>query len=87
VMFQGNVVLEVLLLSGNDIGEDGARHLMIALAANSSLQYLGLNGSNMTCELLTPDTTASCSTYSGTSHTCQQFNTCVLGHIPCACHG
>eukprot|EP00775_Hariotina_reticulata_P006370 gene6370-6602_t len=45
---KGNVVLEVLLLSGNDIGEDGARHLMIALAANSSLQYLGLNGSNMT---------------------------------------
>jgi hypothetical protein len=47
---KGNVMLEVLLLSGNDrIGEDGARHLMIALAANRGLQFLGLNGSNMTC--------------------------------------
>jgi hypothetical protein len=42
------VVLEVLLLAGNDIGEDGARHLMTALAANSSLKFLGLNGSNLT---------------------------------------
>lgn len=41
----------MLLLSGNDrIGEDGARHLMVALAANRSLHFLGLNGSNMTCE-------------------------------------
>lgn len=48
---KNNVMLEVLLLSGNDrIGEDGARHLMVALAANRSLQFLGLNGSNMTCE-------------------------------------
>lgn len=47
---KSNMVLEVLLLSGNDrIGEDGARHLMMALAANRSLQFLGLNGSNMTC--------------------------------------
>lgn len=46
---KGNVMLEVLLLSGNDrIGEDGARHLMVALAANRSLQFLGLSGSNMT---------------------------------------
>jgi hypothetical protein len=45
---QSNVVLEVLLLAGNDIGEDGARHLMTALAANSSLKFLGLNGSNLT---------------------------------------
>jgi hypothetical protein len=42
---------QVLLLSGNDrIGEDGARHLMVALANNRSLHFLGLNGSNMTCE-------------------------------------
>lgn len=48
---KSNVVLEVLLLSGNDrMGKDGARHLMVALAANRSLQYLGLQGSNMTCE-------------------------------------
>jgi hypothetical protein len=45
---QSNVVLEVLLLAGNDIGEDGARHLITALAANSSLKFLGLNGSNLT---------------------------------------
>lgn len=48
---KSNVTLEVLLLSGNDrIGEDGARHLMVALAANRSLHFLGLNGSNMTCK-------------------------------------
>lgn len=45
-------MLEVLLLSGNDIGEDGARHLMSALASNNSLKYLGLNGSNLTCRPL-----------------------------------
>lgn len=45
---QSNVVLEVLLLAGNDIGEDGARHLMTALAANNSLKFLGLSGSNLT---------------------------------------
>eukprot|EP00878_Enallax_costatus_P045454 GHUV01054769.1.p1 GENE.GHUV01054769.1~~GHUV01054769.1.p1 ORF type:complete len:115 (-),score=0.22 GHUV01054769.1:155-499(-) len=45
---QSNVVLEVLLMAGNDIGEDGARHLMTALAANNSLKFLGLNGSNLT---------------------------------------
>lgn len=51
---KNNVMLEVLLLSGNDsIGEDGARHIMVALAANRSLQFLGLNGSNMTCKCFT----------------------------------
>jgi hypothetical protein len=43
-------VLEVLLLSGNSIGDAGARHLMVALHANKSLQFLGLQGSNLTGE-------------------------------------
>ena len=45
---QSNVVLEVLLLCGNPVGEAGARHLMAAMGANGTLQYLGLQGSNMT---------------------------------------
>jgi len=49
---QSNSVLEVLLLSGNPVGESGARHLMAALGTNESvsLQFLGLAGSNMTGE-------------------------------------
>jgi hypothetical protein len=39
---RANGVLEVLLLNGNQIGEDGARHLMHALTINKSLKYLGL---------------------------------------------
>ena len=35
-------VLKELILNGNAIGEDGARHLMVALKVNTSLQYLGL---------------------------------------------
>jgi hypothetical protein len=39
---KNNVMLEVLLLSGNDsIGEDGARHIMVALAAFSSWASTG----------------------------------------------
>lgn len=49
---QANVVLEILLLSGNAVGEDGARHLMNALNINKSLQFLGLQGSNMSGECL-----------------------------------
>jgi hypothetical protein len=45
---QANVVLETLLLSGNDVGEAGARHLMSALACNGSLRFLGLSGTNLT---------------------------------------
>ena len=37
-----NNVLEELVLNGNAVGDDGARHLMNALKSNSSLQYLGL---------------------------------------------
>jgi hypothetical protein len=44
-------VQEALLLSGNErIGEDGARHLMVALALNRRLQVLSLSGGNLTCE-------------------------------------
>lgn len=43
-------MLEVLLLSGNPVGEDGARHLMAALGTNESLQFLALQGSNLSCE-------------------------------------
>ena len=35
-------MLEVLILNGNTVGDDGARFLMNALKLNSSLQYLGL---------------------------------------------
>lgn len=37
-----NNVLEELILNGNSVGDNGARHLMNALKANTSLQYLGL---------------------------------------------
>lgn len=47
---QANSVLEVLLLNGNNIGEDGARHLVVALHVNKSLHYLGLQGSNLSGE-------------------------------------
>jgi hypothetical protein len=39
----------VLLLNGNPVGEDGARHLMAALGANETLQFLALQGSNLSC--------------------------------------
>jgi hypothetical protein len=39
---QANHTLEVLVLNGNSVGDDGARFLMDALKANTSLQYLGL---------------------------------------------
>jgi hypothetical protein len=45
-------VLEVLLLNGNNIGEDGARHLVVALHVNKSLHYLGLQGSNLSGECM-----------------------------------
>jgi hypothetical protein len=37
-----NSMLEVLLLNGNELGEDGARLLMHALTINQSIKYLGL---------------------------------------------
>jgi hypothetical protein len=35
----------VLLLNGNELGEEGARHLMHALTINKCLKYLGLQAS------------------------------------------
>eukprot|EP00798_Chlamydomonas_sp_ICE-L_P002397 gene2397-8706_t len=40
--------VEVFLLNGNMISDNGARYLMTALQANNSLKYLGLQGSNLT---------------------------------------
>jgi hypothetical protein len=40
-------VLETLLLGGNPVGEAGARHLMAAMGANATLQFLGLQGSSL----------------------------------------
>lgn len=37
-----NTCLEDLLVNGNSVGDDGARHLMHALKFNNTLQYLGL---------------------------------------------
>lgn len=39
---QVNNTLSVLLLNGNFIGTDGARHLMGAIKVNNTLSYLGL---------------------------------------------
>lgn len=39
---KANTTLEELYLSGNAVGDDGARHLMMALKENTSLQFLGL---------------------------------------------
>ncbi len=44
---KANECLEDLILNGNSVGDDGARHLMSALKQNNTLQYLGLQGSNM----------------------------------------
>jgi len=46
---KANATLEVLLLNGNAIGDDGARHLMAALKSNKSLEYLGLQAGVAAC--------------------------------------
>lgn len=39
---KSNTTLEELLLNGNAIGDDGARHLMAALKSNNTLECLSL---------------------------------------------